>query len=203
MAAIKAKHQAALAVTEPTATAQAAAARDADAKQAADAAPESAGATPAAAGVQETPERPADQLTPDRPGVVLMNWMHVYLCIICCTPGQNTMLLHFVPATMTLLWMTGAHAVVATRRGGGRGHAAGGVPCRLACRRADQCADDTAALEQVIGCDLAGTLPSPSAVTQDVSALRGHSGVCGVQHACVHRIRKLCLVRSLGRPPSS
>ncbi len=68
MAAIKAKHQAALAETEPTATAHAAA-RDADAAQAADAALQSADATPAASGMQETPERPAEQLTPDRPGV--------------------------------------------------------------------------------------------------------------------------------------
>ena len=68
MAAIKAKHQAALMVTEPTATAQAAARGAADAGQTADAAPQSAGATPARPGAQETPERPTDQLTPDRAG---------------------------------------------------------------------------------------------------------------------------------------
>ncbi len=87
MAAIKAKHLAALAVTEPTATAQAAAARDADAGQAADAAPQPAGATPARSGVQETPERPSDQLATDRPGVVLVIDMHIYASLNSCSFG--------------------------------------------------------------------------------------------------------------------
>ena len=87
MAAIKAKHQAALAVAEPTATAQAAV-RDADAAATADAAPQSAGVTPARSGVQETPEQPPDELDPDRPGVVLtvldlgsvLGSMHLTVC---------------------------------------------------------------------------------------------------------------------------
>ena len=62
MAAIKAKHQAAREVTNPTATALA--------DREAGTAPPSAAATPAPSGAQGTPERLNDQpqLTPERPG---------------------------------------------------------------------------------------------------------------------------------------
>ena len=70
MAAIKAKHQAAKAVSEPTATALAAAAEGADPAQ-----PSAAATTPAVSGPQETPETLADQPTPDRPGMRLSTRM--------------------------------------------------------------------------------------------------------------------------------
>ena len=69
MAAIKAKHQAAKAVAEPTATALAAAAEGADPAQ-----PLVAATMPAVSGPQETPERPADQPTPDRTGMAMFTW---------------------------------------------------------------------------------------------------------------------------------